>query len=122
LLLDALIGGALAEFKKGNFKNSIVFFKEALDVEPESVSVKNELVKAIIAYGGELLLEGNVSEAISQFSEAVQLDPENLDAYLGLAKAFLKNGNFLDAFKVINDAVKIAPTDKERSVFRELMR
>ncbi len=121
-LLDALIGGALAEFQKGNFQNSVDLLKEALSVEPESAKAEKELIKSLIACGGELLSEGKASEAISQFSEAVKLAPENLDAYLGLAKAFLKNGDFFDALQVIKEAIKIAPTEEKRSVFRDLLR
>ncbi len=77
---------------------------------------------AIVAYGGQLLAEGNFSDAISQFSEALQYSPNNLDAYFGLAKAFLKNGNWLDAIRTINDAMKIAPTEEDRSMFQELMK
>ncbi len=122
ILLDALIGGALAEFKKGNFSGSLNYLKEALDVDPGSLAAKNELPKTIIAYGGQLLSEGNAAEAISQFTEAVNLAPENLDGYLGLAKALLSNGNFFDAMKVVSDAMQIAPAESDRQLFKELLK
>jgi Flp pilus assembly protein TadD len=121
LLLDALIGGALQELKKGNFKNSIGYLKEAIDVEPVSNKANNELVSALIAYGGSLMSEGDFSDAIVQFSEAVELAPANINAYRGLAEAFINNGNFFDAMKTINKAINIAPSEEERSLLRDLL-
>jgi len=121
LLLDALIGGALQELKKGNFKNSIEYLKEALDVDPASDKAKNELISTLIAYGGSLISEGHFADAIVQFSEAVELAPANINAYRGLAEAFINNGNFFDAMKTINRAINIAPTEEERTLLRDLL-
>jgi tetratricopeptide (TPR) repeat protein len=120
-LLDAFIGGALEALKKGNFKQSISYLKEALDIDPESADVKTELAKAGVAYAGQLLSKGNFSDAISLFSEVLQYSPNNLDAYLGLAKAFLKNGDWLEAMRIIKDAMIIAPTEEDRSMFQKLI-
>jgi tetratricopeptide (TPR) repeat protein len=122
-LLDALIGGALSEFKKENYHSSISYLKEALGADPASDTVKNELVKSLIAFGGELLSEGNAGKAVSMFKEAIEIAPKNLDAYLGLARAFIKDGDYAGAMDVVYDAVKrIATTDEERSAFWDLIR
>jgi Flp pilus assembly protein TadD len=121
LLLDALIGGALQELKKGNLKNSVGYLKEALDVDPASDKAKNELIRTLIAYGGSLMSEGHFADAIVQFSEAVDLAPANINAYRGLAEAFINNGNFFDAMKTINKAINIAPSEEERTLLRDLL-
>jgi tetratricopeptide (TPR) repeat protein len=122
-LLDALIGGALAESEKGNFRTSISYLKEALGADPESVTAKNELVESLIAFGGKLLSEGSAAEAASMYTEAIEIAPKNLDAYLGLARAFLKEGDYAGAMAVVNDAVrKIATSDEERAPFWNLIR
>ncbi len=121
LLLDALVGGALQDMKKGNFNQSIGYLKEALDMEPGLDKVKNELVSALIAYGGNLISEGHFTDAIIQFSEAVELAPANINAYRGLAEAFINNGNLFDAMKTINRAINIAPSEEERSLLRDLL-
>jgi len=121
LLLDALIGGALQELKRGNLKNSVGYLKEALDVDPASDKAKNELISTLIAYGGSLMSEGHFADAIAQFSEAVELAPANINAYRGLAEAFINNGNFFDAMKTINRAINIAPSEEERSLLRDLL-
>ncbi len=120
-LFDALIGGALEAFKKGNFKESIGYLKEALDIDPSSSDAKTDLTKSVIAYGGQLLSEGEFTEAISQFSEAIQLAPGNLDGYLGLAKSFMKKGDWLDAMSTIKKALEVAPADEDRIKFQDAL-
>ncbi len=122
-LLDALIGGALSEYKKENYATSISYLKEALGADPQSDTAKNELVKALIAFGGKLVSQGSPAEAVSAFTEAIEIAPKNLDAYLGLARAFLKDGDYAGAMRIVNDAVKkIATSDDERAAFWDLVR
>ncbi len=121
ILFDALIGGALSEFKKGNFKESIGYLNEALNIDPDSMEARKELINSLIGYGGKLLSEGNASEAVSQFYEAVKIAPDNLQAYFGLAKSLFSSGKFLDAMNIVRDAMEIATTDEDRSVFQELL-
>ena len=122
-LLDALIGGALSEFKKDNYATSISYLKEALGADPQSDTAKNDLVTSLIALGGQLVSEGRPAEAVSSFTEAIEIAPKNLDAYLGLAIAFLKAGDYASAMRVVNDAVKkIATSDAERMPFWDLIR
>lgn len=122
-LLDALIGGALSEFKNENYSASIHYLKEALGADPESGTAKNELVKSIIALGKKLLSEGKAGDAVSTFQEAVEIAPGNLDAYLGLATAFLHNGDYAGAMDVVYEAVRnIATDDTERAAFWDLIR
>lgn len=122
-LLDALVGGALTEFKKENYTAAITYLKEALGADPQSDTAKNELIKSLIASGGKLLSEGNEAEAVSAFKEVIEIAPKNLDAYLGLARAFLKDGDYASAMGVVYDAVKkIATSDAERAAFWDLVR
>jgi tetratricopeptide (TPR) repeat protein len=113
LLLDALIGGALAEFKAGNFEGSIGYLREALSLNPESQKAQDELSASLIAFGGQLFSEGRFSDAIPAFSEAIELSPDNLDAYIGLAKAFLKNGNYMKALETVKGAANINPESSD---------
>jgi hypothetical protein len=54
LLLDAFFGAAASEFKNGNFSGSIDFLKEAMKIEPQSSQARDELVRSLIAFGGQL--------------------------------------------------------------------
>lgn len=122
LLLDALIGGALVEFKAGNFDGSIDYLREALGLNPESQKAQDELIASLIALGGQLFSEGRFSDAIPAFSEAIELSPDNLDAYIGLAKAFLKNGNYMKALETVKGAANIHPEGSDaQNLLRELL-
>ena len=52
----------------------------------------------------------------------MQLSPGNFDAYSGLVKSFVKNGDYLSAIKTVNDAMKIAPTEQDRSLLQDMLR
>ncbi len=121
VLVDALFGAALSELTKGNFPTSVAFLREVLQLEPQSVRARNELVVALVALGGELLSEEKAVEAIAAYTEAVELSTNNLDAYLGLARALFKNGELLKALMTVGNAIKIDPTNKEaQSLLRDI--
>ena len=101
ILVDALLGAASSEFKKGNLQTSIDFLKQAFELEPNSDRVVNELFKTFISYGEKLLSKGNATGAIDKFSEALNISPGNVTAYLWLGKAFLKNGDFFKALQSV---------------------
>lgn len=123
ILVDALFGAATSELKKGSFRSSIGYFKEVLELQPGSGRARNELFSALIAFGGDLLSQGNTTEAIEKFSEAITLSPDNATGYLWLARAFVKNGDFLSALQSAKDAIRVDPTNKgAQSLMRQLMR
>ncbi len=99
----------------------MAFLREVLQLEPQSVRARNELVVALVALGGELLSEEKAVEAIAAYTEAVELSTNNLDAYLGLARALFKNGELLKALMTVGNAIKIDPTNKEaQSLLRDI--
>lgn len=122
ILLDALFGAALSELKKGNFEDSIDYLREALTLNPQFTKARDELSKTLIVLGSRSLSEGNISGAIAAFSEVTVLSPGNIDGHIGLAKAHLQKGNFLKAFRSIQRASDIDPTNTDaEKLFKELM-
>jgi tetratricopeptide (TPR) repeat protein len=107
ILVDAVLGAALSELKAGDFKGSVNFFKEAMELKPDSIKGKAEFVPAFLGLGGELLSKGETGEAIKTYNEAVALFPESLKIYVELAKALFKGGNLNKALDVLKDALKI---------------
>jgi Flp pilus assembly protein TadD len=122
ILVDALLGAAISEFKKDNFQGSIGFLKEGLALEPQSDRLKGELFQALLALGVKLLSEERSGEAIAAFSEAVKLFPTDYRAYLGLARAFLQNQDFHMAMKAIRHALTVDPANMEaQDLLQELL-
>ncbi|RJQ48159.1 MAG: tetratricopeptide repeat protein [Nitrospiraceae bacterium] len=121
ILIDALLGAAAAKFKTGNFFDSIQYLKEGLSLQPESTQIKDDLIKNLKGYGGQLVSKGNYRDAISAFSEAIELSPGNTDALLGLAQAFLKSGDLRSSLQTVQKIIAIDSDNKAaNSLFKEL--
>ena len=106
---------------QGNFQESIPLFKEGLTLAPDSQQVKEPMVGALLAYGGQLLSQGNASEAVSTFTEATQLAPQNLEGYLGLARSFFQTGDLFKAMGAAGNALRLSPSNSDAlSLFQQL--
>lgn len=123
ILIDALFAGGLDAFGAGDFETSVGYFKEMLGLQPTSSRGRSGLIRALVAYGGNSLLKGNVPQAIAAYSEAVQLSPNNFEAVFGLAKAFFRSGEYAKALQAAQTALKSEPGNGElQSLFQELQR
>lgn len=110
ILLDAILGAAVSELKKGDFSQSVGLFKEALKLEPGSGEVKGQLAGALVNWGGDLLSKGDWSGAATAYGEAADIAPDNLQAFMGLAQAFFKGGDLKKALESAQKALKIDPS------------
>ncbi len=123
LLIDALFGVAVAEFKSGDFKSAVDNFGEMLQLKPNSSKAKSGIVDALLAYGRKALFNGNLRDSIASYTEALKYSPNNLNATLGLAKAFLANGEFQKSMQAASDAMRVDPTNRDvQSLIRDLQR
>ncbi|MDY7038934.1 MAG: tetratricopeptide repeat protein [Thermodesulfobacteriota bacterium] len=122
-LFDAFLGAGISEFKKGNYQDSIDYFREGLKLKPGSKKVIEELGKTLLAFGKKLLSEKKIEEAISAYKEAIKISPGNFAAYLELAKAFFRNGDIGKALEAVKESIRINPKSKEAySLFLELLK
>ncbi|HEX3035244.1 MAG TPA: tetratricopeptide repeat protein [Thermodesulfobacteriota bacterium] len=113
ILIDALLGGALLQFQRGNYENSISFLREVFELDPQSTRARSQLATVLVAFGGELLSNGRIERAIDIYTEALTLSPRNADAYVGLARAFFRGGEFFKALQAARSALEIEPTNRE---------
>jgi tetratricopeptide (TPR) repeat protein len=121
ILVDALLGAATSQLKKGDFLDSINYLKEGLSLEPRSMQIKNELTGTLTDFGNHLLSYGKFQDAISTFSEAAELSPDNTGALVGLARAFLKNGDLLKAIQTVQKVLSSDPENEAaNSLFRDI--
>lgn len=109
ILLDALMSGATGKIGQGNFQEGISLLREGMTLNPGSGQAQNQMVNALLGYGGELLNRGQASEAIPLFQEAMGYNPGGVDAYIGMARAFLMNGEWLKAKDMAAQAMSINP-------------
>jgi tetratricopeptide (TPR) repeat protein len=123
LLVDALFGAGIDRFKKGDFSSSIDYFKEVLDLQPDSGRAREELFGALMGFGAKSLSEGDPAEAISAFSEALTLSPNDVNAYISLAKAFFVNGDYMKSLQTVRNLLNVDPANSEaQSLLMQLLR
>jgi tetratricopeptide (TPR) repeat protein len=121
LLVDALLGTAVANIKQGNFQASIAPLQEVLTLSPQSASAKQHLVSAFLGFGSQQLSQGKLSDALNAFQEVTQLAPNNFDAYLGMARAFWQQGDLFKALSSVNTALRLAPNSVDaQALLRQL--
>lgn len=123
ILIDALLGAAFAEVKKGNYEDSLSYLRELMSVEPRAAKVKEEISSALVAVAMSLFMKGEVRDAVKLFSDAIKENPDNARAYLGLARALLKTGAIPDAIDAARKALSLDPTSSEAfNVMKDIMR
>lgn len=100
---DYLIAGN-EYFKKGDYKNAELQYRDALKSDPKSPTAKNNL-------GVILNEEGQYDEAISTLRNAIELDPKNSIAHYVLSEALAKKSRFEEAFAEAKTATELDATE-----------
>jgi len=93
---------ALADWRKGNSDNAIVYFNKAIEHEPEWASAfyNRGLVKRDI---------NDIDGAIADMTRAIEFNPEFADAYLNRGRLKRRKEDFEGAIQDFNEAIKLAP-------------
>ena len=109
LFLDALLGVAAGEFKRGNISGALDALREGLSFGPEGQA---KVLPQMFSWGRESLSSGRLGDAVTLFREYVSAQPDLLgkaQGYLGLAQTFMANGDFLKALDAATSAARINP-------------
>jgi tetratricopeptide (TPR) repeat protein len=123
ILIDALLGAALSEVKKGNYEGSLSYLRELMSVEPKAKKVKDDISNVLVAVATSLFMKGDVRDAVKLFGDAIRENPDNAKAYLGLARALLKTGAIPDAIDAARKALSLDPSSNEAfNVMKEMAR
>lgn len=91
--LGALFAG------RGNFRDSVPHFEQAVKAQPSSATAHNGL-------GAGLLAEGHVDDAIRELSEALRIDPAHLNARWNLSNALVRKRDLDGAAIELNILLK----------------
>lgn len=112
-LFNALLGVALEELKKGNYRAAIDSLKESLSLRPGSIEASRQLGTTMAAFGSDLLSRGRITDAVNAFREAVRLLPDDLEAWLGLARSYYADNDPLEALKAAMKALNLGAGGRE---------
>jgi spermidine synthase len=90
----------------GRLDEAIPEFRLAMEEEPESAWVRNNL-------GSILMRRGRMVEAAEQFREAIRIDPEHANAYVNLGATLLNEGKVDQALDYFRLATEKDPNNVE---------
>ncbi|MGI9071747.1 MAG: tetratricopeptide repeat protein [Bryobacteraceae bacterium] len=97
--------GALCQFR-GNMPEAIVYYQQALQVEPKNTTAPNSL-------GAALMAEDRLDEAIAQFREALRIDPKYLNARYNLARVLAAKNDLDSSANEYSAFLKEKPDDPD---------
>jgi Tfp pilus assembly protein PilF len=97
---------ALESYGRGQYRESIEQWKQALALDPDDAAAVSNL-------GAALNAAGRVEEAQAQFSRALELDPENARAHTNFAIALARSGKHREATEHFERALKLRPGDAQ---------
>ncbi len=105
---------------RGENKKAIAEFKKALEINPNSIEVLNEMGLAHIHIGEQ-------TDAIIVFDRAIKIKPNDEQAHSNKVEAFLTIGAFEEALTASNAGLKSIPTsailyEKKARSLESLMR
>jgi tetratricopeptide (TPR) repeat protein len=116
LLIDALFGVASAALQQGDFSTSITALRDILELAPRSQKALNQLVTALLEWGGQLLSQGQVIQAIDAYRQALHVAPDSSQATGQLVAALLTYGGQLltqgqisQAINTYTEVTQVAP-------------
>jgi len=105
-------GGAY--YISGNYKDAIVSFSKAIELNPKDAE---HYVTRGVAYHAL----GNYTQAINDYSEAVKINPRNAHAYYNRALAYDGLGDNRQALRDYNKAIQLNPRNPDYYVNRGII-
>ena len=98
----------IEEYKKGNYKEAIPYYKRVIELNPMNTLSYNNLG---IIYGQQQ----NYQAAVDSFTKAIEIVPNNSKGYVNRGMAYQYQEKYKEAIKDYTEAIKIEP--KEDSAY-----
>ncbi len=113
----ALYGKAEALIKTGNYTGAIMYFDQALHMDPNFKDALNakqmlsDMKVTLYTKGDTLLLNDNYTGAIKYFDKVLAIDPKDSDALEDKGNALDNMGKYKEAIIYLNRSLAINPND-----------
>jgi protein O-mannosyl-transferase len=98
--------GAVAQTLRGESKEAIEHFRQALQINPNLASAHNNLGLALAA-------QGQMQAAVEHYREALRINPDHANAHYNLALALAGRGQMAQAVQQYREVLRIDPSDAE---------
>lgn len=100
---DAYLSISICYAKKGEWENSVKYCQHALQINPTSYEVNNQM-------GLVLYCSGDIANSVRFYEQAFKIKPENESMiYSSLAYAYEKNGDLTKAKRMFKELLKKFP-------------
>lgn len=97
--------------KEGKHAEAIVFYRKALQLEPDNEDIRRALA-------GSYLQLDELPKAITEYREYLRRKPEDRPAQLFLAGLYLRSGNVYEAKRITDDILRVSPEDITALILR----
>lgn len=102
--LEALANLGKALYDQGNFKEAIIYFKQALEIAPQDTWI---LFHAALSYSNI----SDLDQAITHYKKFLAIEPENTNVLYNLALMYSGKKDFSEAEDVYRKLLEIKSTD-----------
>jgi tetratricopeptide (TPR) repeat protein len=99
----------IREYGRGHYAGALPLLQRAVDIDPRSAVLQNNLGVAYLALGRD-------KEAEGAFQQAVRADPGAVNSYLNLAAIAFDNSEYDLAATSARQALRVAPLSPQASV------
>ena len=112
-LVEELCRKGEEEFRKGNIESAEVNFKKALEEDPNSVLVHNDLSSIYWQ-------KGQLKEALEHLQRAMELDPEDRDVVWNCGQIMAGMGRLQDAYEVYQSYLQRHRDEEMEEALRQM--
>ena len=96
-------------FEQGRYDQAIQAYDEALRVDPNYETARDNQVRALTAKGNSLLDQSKYDQAIQAYDEALRLDPNHKSAWNNKGNALFNQRKYDQAIQAYDEALRLDP-------------
>jgi tetratricopeptide (TPR) repeat protein len=101
--------------QRGNFRESIASYQEALKRDPENPVIKKNL-------GDAFFFNKELSQAIAQYQKALEANPRFYQAHFSLGMAYYQEEKYREALEEFETVINLNPQNEQAKKLRETIR
>jgi len=111
ILLDALVGLAMAQFRQGDSDDAGAAVAHGLNLDHQSPELRQRIADFLVSSGERSIEGGCTDDVMACSSQATEHAPNDAAPYISLAKTLIAQGNFSGALRVLCRALNLDPDD-----------
>lgn len=107
---------AQCKAKQGNLDEAIAIMKTVISQDPESETLKQDIVEMYHARSYAFYQDENFDQALKDLEKAYQIKPSDPYTFKSLSNLYLKKGDLDSTYKLLDDSINKIPIASEKAV------